>query len=80
MEGSTEDEAAEQSSYFSFRNMLTTSALSWGAGIRLDLNFVVVRFDLGIKLYDPSVQQWQNARNWLRRGGYAFQFGIGYPF
>ena len=80
MEGSAEDESAEQSSYFSFRNMLTTSALSWGAGIRLDLNFVVVRFDLGIKLYDPASQQWQNARNWLRRGGYAFQFGIGYPF
>ena len=80
LEGSTEDETAETLSYFSIRNMLRTSALSWGAGIRLDLNFVVVRFDLGIKLYDPSVQQWQNARNWFRRGGYAFQFGIGYPF
>ena len=80
LEGSTEDETAETLSYFSIRNMLRTSALSWGAGIRLGLNFVVVRFDLGIKLYDPSVQQWQNARNWFRRGGYAFQFGIGYPF
>ena len=80
LEGSTEDETAETLSYFSIRNMLRTSALSWGAGIRLDLNFVVVRFDLGIKLYDPSVQQWQNARSWFRRGGYAFQFGIGYPF
>lgn len=60
--------------------MFRTSALSWGVGIRMDLNFVVVRFDLGIKLYDPSVQQWQHVSSWFRRGGYAFQFGIGYPF
>ena len=80
MSGSTEDQTDEQSSYFSFRNMLRTSALDWGAGIRLDLNFVVVRFDMGIKLYDPSTQQWQKAGDWFRRGGYAFQFGIGYPF
>ncbi len=78
--GSSEDQAAERSSYFSFSNMLRTSALNWGAGIRLDLNFVVVRFDLGIKLYDPAEQSWQHARGWFRNGGYAFQFGIGYPF
>ena len=78
--GSTEDQTAEQLSYFSLKNMLRTSAFSAGAGIRLDLNFVVVRFDLGIKLYDPSTQQWPNISKWFRRGGYAFQFGIGYPF
>lgn len=60
--------------------MLRTSALSAGAGLRLDLNFVVIRFDVGIKLYDPSEQRWPNIRTWFRRGGYAFQFGIGYPF
>lgn len=80
MEGTLEDQSAEEQSYFTVKNMFRTSALNWGAGIRLDLNFVIVRFDLGIKLYDPSVQQWQNVRSWLRRGGYAFQFGIGYPF
>ena len=77
---STEEQSAEQLSYFSFRNMLRTSAFSAGAGLRLDLNFVVVRFDLGIKLYDPSTQEWPNIRKWFQRGGYAFQFGIGYPF
>ena len=80
LEGSMEDQSAEELSYFNAKNMFRTSALNWGAGIRLDLNFVVVRFDLGIKLYDPSVQQWQNIRTWFRKGGYAFQFGIGYPF
>ncbi|HIZ86030.1 MAG TPA: BamA/TamA family outer membrane protein [Candidatus Coprenecus stercoravium] len=80
MEGSTEDQTAEQLSYFSIRNIFRTSALNWGAGLRLDLNFVVVRLDFGIKLYDPSTQQWQNIDRWFRRGGYAFQFGIGYPF
>ena len=81
MEGSSsEDQNAEELSYFSWKNMMRTSAFSAGAGIRLDLNFVVVRFDLGIKLYDPSTQQWPNISKWFRRGGYAFQFGIGYPF
>ena len=78
--GSTEDQTAEELSYFSWKNMLRTSALSAGAGLRLDLNFVVIRFDVGIKLYDPSEQRWPNIRTWFRRGGYAFQFGIGYPF
>lgn len=78
--GSTEDQTAEELSYFSWKNMFRTSAFSAGAGIRLDLNFVVVRFDLGIKIYDPSTRNWPNIRTWFRRGGYAFQFGIGYPF
>ena len=78
--GSTEDQTAEELSYFSWKNMLRTSAFSAGAGLRLDLNFVVVRFDIGIKLYDPAEQRWPNIRTWFRRGGYAFQFGIGYPF
>lgn len=78
--GSAEDQTEEELSYFSLKNMFRTSAFSAGAGIRLDLNFVVVRFDVGIKIYDPSAQQWPNISTWFQRGGYAFQFGIGYPF
>lgn len=81
MEGSTQEEQnAEALSYFSFRNMFRTSAFSAGVGLRLDLNFVVVRFDIAAKVYDPATQQWPNIRKWFQRGGYAFQFGIGYPF
>lgn len=69
-----------EDTYFSLKNMFRTSALSAGVGLRLDLKFVIVRLDYGFKLYDPSVGRWMNARNWFRRGGYALQFGIGYPF
>ena len=60
--------------------MFKTSSLSTGLGLRLDINFVVVRFDWGIKLYDPVSFQWRGIDKWFKRGGFAFQFGIGYPF
>lgn len=78
--GSGEDHSTEELSYFRWGDVFRTSAFSAGAGLRIDLNFVVVRFDVGIKLYDPATQLWPNIRTWFSRGGYAFQFGIGYPF
>lgn len=71
---------AAENTYFSFKNLFKTSSLSWGVGLRLDLNFVVVRLDYGMKLYDPSIAGWRGLNSWFRRGGYAVQFGIGYPF
>ena len=55
-------------------------AFNTGLGVRLDIQFVVVRFDWGIKLREPSVGRWYGANDWFKPGGYAFQFGIGYPF
>ncbi len=75
-----DQEAVLDDTYFSLKNMLKTSAFSGGIGLRADINFVVIRLDFGIKLYDPAVQQWQNISKWFKRGGYALQFGIGYPF
>lgn len=57
-----------------------TIALNTGLGFRLDLDFVVVRLDLGIKLYDPESQRWRKTNEWLSRNGYALQFSVGYPF
>ena len=70
----------EEDTFFSLKDMFRTSALNTGLGLRLDLNFVVIRLDLGIKLYDPVEQGWANIKNWFRGDGYAVQFGIGYPF
>lgn len=63
-----------------FRNFLDGIALNTGLGVRLDIQFVVVRFDWGIKLREPSVGKWYGVKDWFKKGGYAFQFGIGYPF
>ncbi|MBO7278854.1 MAG: BamA/TamA family outer membrane protein [Bacteroidales bacterium] len=55
-------------------------ALNTGMGLRVDLDFVVVRLDLGVKLYDPEIQSWKPVDQWIKQDGYAFQFSIGYPF
>ncbi len=77
---SVEQEAVLDESYFSFKNMLRTSSLSGGIGLRVDINFVVIRLDLGFKLYDPAKQDWNHISQWFRKSNYALQFGIGYPF
>lgn len=65
---------------FRFNNFYKSIALNWGLGLRLDLDFVVLRLDMGIKLYDPLDQKWRAPSRWLKQNGFAVHFGIGYPF
>ncbi len=61
-------------------------AWSYGAGVRLDLSFLIFRLDLGVKLHDPSriyydSKQWRTASNKLNwKDDVAIHFAIGYPF
>lgn len=56
-------------------------AADWGFGIRCDLNYLVIRLDMGIKAYEPSREQhWVTPDRWLARDGFAIHFGVGYPF
>ncbi len=56
-------------------------AANWGLGVRLDFDFLLLRFDMGMKIHDPAREQkWVNPRYWLNRDNYAFHFGVGYPF
>ncbi|MBQ1753448.1 MAG: BamA/TamA family outer membrane protein [Bacteroidales bacterium] len=66
-------------SLFSFKNLARTTALSSGFGARLDFGLVLIRFDLGVRLYDPYQGSWMGINDWFT-GDYAFHFGIGYPF
>ena len=59
-----------------FVNDLATSV---GAGVRLDLSFILVRLDLGLKGYDPSTREWNITSPKLKRD-LAIHFAIGYPF
>ena len=65
---------------FKFSNFYRHLAADWGVGIRLDLSFVLLRLDMGIKLYDPSEKDWKGPDSFLKKGNYGVQFGVGYPF
>ncbi|MBR1927904.1 MAG: BamA/TamA family outer membrane protein, partial [Bacteroidales bacterium] len=64
------------------RDFLKSIAADWGVGGRVDLTFLVLRVDLGVRLYDPSISGigWYGPREWSRKDCYALHFGVGYPF
>lgn len=74
-----QDSGADESK-FKFNNFYKQIALDWGAGLRLNLGFVLLRLDMGIKTYDPSDRLWLGPDRWFKKGNYALQFGVGYPF
>ena len=58
-------------------------AADWGVGLRLDLNVILIRVDLGIQAYVPSMpegQRWRKPKDWFGSDNYAIHFGVGYPF
>lgn len=67
---------------FKFTEFYKQIALSYGLGLRLDLGFLLLRFDGGFKAFDPG--RYANER-WRFNGfnfgdDFAFHFAIGYPF
>lgn len=66
---------------FNFRTFYKEFATAYGLGIRLDFNYFLVRFDLGMKAHNPAINQepWPLIHpRWGR--DHAFHFSIGYPF
>lgn len=66
---------------FHFNSFYKEIALAYGAGIRLDFDFFLLRFDLGMKAHNPAKDQerWPIIRpNWKRDA--TFHFSVGYPF
>ncbi|MCQ2134941.1 MAG: BamA/TamA family outer membrane protein [Bacteroidales bacterium] len=62
---------------------LESIAADWGLGLRLDLNIILVRFDLGMQFHDPAMdegERWISPSQWLKRDNFGFHFGVGYPF
>lgn len=62
---------------------INSVAADWGIGARVDLSFLILRLDLGMKMHDPSREageRWLNPGQWLQRDGCAIHFGVGYPF
>ena len=70
-----------KSSMFRIESFGESIAANWGAGLRLDFNFLVLRLDMGIKIHDPARERkWVNPNQWFKHDGYAVHFGVGYPF
>lgn len=68
-------------SLISWENLGKGIAMNWGIGLRLDLNFLLLRVDMGMRIHDPARDSsWLGPRNWFRKDGYAIHFGVGYPF
>lgn len=63
-----------------FKDFASGIAMNTGVGVRLDIQFVVIRFDWALKVRDPAVQKWYGPSDWFDYLGNTFQFGIGYPF
>jgi len=64
---------------FSFESI----AMNWGLGLRVNLNFILLRLDAGIRIHDPGCpagERWIAPANWLDGGNAAIHFGVGYPF
>ena len=55
-------------------------AMDWGLGLRVNLNFLVLRLDAAKKLHDPALQKWLGPDDWRKKGSGAIHFGVGYPF
>ena len=62
------------------RNCYRTLAADWGLGLRLNLDFILIRVDGGFQLYDPCLATWHGPEDWFERGYSCVHFGVGYPF
>ncbi len=75
------DTPADDPAVFRWQGLGQSIAANWGTGIRLDFGFLLLRFDLGMKIHDPAREQkWVNPGKWLKRDNFALHFGVGYPF
>lgn len=61
---------------------LAELAADWGIGVRVNMDFLVLRIDWGIRLRDPSLSEnkWIDPVTALQTQGSALHFGVGYPF
>ena len=66
-----------------YPSWIETFGLDWGIGLRLNLNFILLRLDWGMKVYEPCLNgndRWILPHEWIRLGGSSLHFGVGYPF
>lgn len=70
----------DKSGLFHFNTFYRQIAMNTGVGLRLNLGFTILRLDMGLKTYDPSIKSWIGPDRWFKNDNYTIQFGIEYPF
>ncbi|MBP1618538.1 MAG: hypothetical protein H6Q14_2365 [Bacteroidetes bacterium] len=69
---------------FKFDSFYKQIAAAWGLGLRLDFDFVLIRFDCGWKAYDPAdntgFTKWQILYPYKFARNTAWHIAVGYPF
>jgi hypothetical protein len=75
-------DAARPGAEFQFNTFAKQFAVGSGIGIRFDFTFLILRFDIATKVYDPTNPEPWTIRNVLSqtRNQTALNIGIGYPF
>jgi hypothetical protein len=74
------DVSYPESSVFRLKNFYKQLAFNTGIGIRLDIDFAILRLDWGIQLFNPNSpegQRWIHNFKWRNT---SLNFGVGYPF
>lgn len=77
-----EDESTPDAE-FQFSEFYKQIAVGVGAGIRLVWPYFIIRFDMGVKQYDPSAddgERWILSQRRFVQDDLNFTFAIGYPF
>lgn len=83
IDGALFAEAGNVWKYRETSDFLRSIALDWGGGVRLNLDFILIRVDCGIKLYEPCrdvAERWRKAQDWFKKDGFTVHLGVGYPF
>ena len=77
------DYANQPGGVFKFNEFYKQIAVAYGIGLRLDLDFFVLRFDGGMKAINPAYEtqkdHWPIIHPKFSRD-FAFHFAVGYPF
>ena len=72
---------ARPNAEFTLDHFFDSIALGTGLGLRYDLSFLVIRFDMGVALHVPYETGKKGYYNIPKfKDGLGFHFAIGYPF
>jgi len=76
------DYPGQEGGVFKLNSFYKQIALGYGAGLRLDMDFFLLRFDCGWKAYNPALR---GKDSWVFlhpnfKNNWAWHFAVGYPF